>query len=183
MPVTPKDIERRVSEAVFGHRLITNVFRGHVVEAIVAEALEPDWTWSSQDHASCDFSRDDGVRLEVKQSAALQSWAVDPPKKICASFDIAPRKGYWEGLTWISEPGRRAHIYLFAFHKTIDETADHRDPSQWLFYVVRADDLPDARTISLGPLGRLAQPCGFAELHDQVAKVAEECGFAMGLSS
>ena len=48
MPVTPTDIERRVSDAAFGNRLITNVFRGHVAEAIVAEALDPEWTWCSQ---------------------------------------------------------------------------------------------------------------------------------------
>ena len=183
MPVTPEDIERRVSDAVFGNKLITNVFRGHVVEAIVAEALEPDWTWCSHDYASCDFDRDDGARLEVKQSAALQSWSADPPEKMSASFDIAPRKGYWDGLNWVPEPGRRAHIYVFALHKTVDETADHRDPEQWSFYVVRADDLPNGKTISLGPLGRLTEPCNFAELHEQVAKAARGCGFAERRSS
>lgn len=183
MPVTPEDIERRVSDAVFGNKLITNVFRGHVVEAMVAEALEPDWTWCSHDYASCDFDREDGVRLEVKQSAALQSWAVGPPNKISASFDIAPRKGYWEGFNWIPRPGRRAHVYVFAFHSNVDETADHRDPEQWKFYVIRADDLPNAKTISLGPLRRLTEPCSFAQLHEQVAKAARGYGFAKRYSS
>lgn len=172
MPVTPEDIERRVSTAVFGNKLITNVFRGHVAEAIVAAALEPEWSWCARDYASWDFERDDGVRLEVKQSAALQSWTKQPPKKISASFDIAPRKGYWEGLNWIPDPGRRAHIYVLAFHSFTNETADHRDPAQWRFYVVRSADLPNARTISLGPLGRLSEPCSFAELGKRVSEAA-----------
>lgn len=170
--VTAADIERKVAEAVFGKKLITNVFRGHVSEAIIAAALEPDWAWCSADYASCDFERSDGLRLEVKQSAILQSWSAEPPKRVTTSFDVAERKGYWDGLTWVPEPGRRAHIYVLAHHTIIDESADHRDPAQWTFYVVRATDLPPVKTISLGSLRRLATPCSFDALKDAVAKAA-----------
>lgn len=172
MQVTPEDIERRVAEAVFGRKLITNVFRGHVAEAIVAAALEPDWSWCSADYASCDFERADGVRLEVKQSAILQSWSSEPPKKVTTNFDVAERKGYWDGLTWVPEPGRRAHVYVLAHHTVTDETADHRDPAQWTFYVVRSAHLPPVKTISLGALRRISAPCGFTELSQRVAEAA-----------
>lgn len=172
MQVTPEDIERRVAEAVFGKKLITNVFRGHVAEAIVAAALEPAWNWCSADYASCDFERADGVRLEVKQSAFLQSWSSEPPRKVTTNFDVAERKGYWEGLTWVPESGRRAHIYVLAHHTVIDESADHRDPAQWTFYVVRSADLPPVKTISLGALRRISTPCGFAELSQRVTEAA-----------
>lgn len=171
-PVTPTDIERKVAQAVFGKKLITNVFRGYVTEAIVASALEPDWTWCSADYASCDFERADGMRLEVKQSAVLQSWSPEPPKRITGSFDVAARQGYWDGPAWVPEPGRRAHIYVLAHHIITDESADHRDPSQWRFYVVRSVDLPPIKTISIGSLQRLTSPCSFDELRDQVAAAA-----------
>jgi hypothetical protein len=170
--VTAADIERKVAQAVFGKKLITNVFRGHVAEAIVDAALAPEWTWCAADYASCDFERADGMRLEVKQSAVLQSWSPEPPKKITGSFDVAARQGYWEGPAWIAEPGRRAHIYVLAHHQIIDESADHRDPSQWLFYVIRSSELPPVKKISLGPLQRLTTPCRFDELCARVAEAA-----------
>ena len=122
-------IKMKVADAAFGRPLITNVLRGHVVEAIVACALEPDWTWCSQDYASWDFEHPGGLRLEVKQSAARQSWATSDKPSAC-SFDIAERKGRWEGAVWIDEPGRAAHIYIFAHHPIAESEADHRDPEQ-----------------------------------------------------
>jgi hypothetical protein len=173
-PVTAADIERKVADAVFGKKLITNVYRGHVAEAIVAAALEPDWLWCSADYSSWDFERSDGVRLEVKQSAVLQTWSTEPPKRITGSFDIAERQGYWEGPAWVATPGRCAQVYVLAHHTIIDDTADHRDPSQWQFYVVRASELPVVKKISLGTLQRLAQPCGFAELRERVDQAATQ---------
>jgi hypothetical protein len=123
------DVQRKVSESAFGKPLVTNVLRGHVVEAIVAMALEPDWSWCSEDYSSWDFERADGLRLEVKQSAARQSWATSDKPSAC-SFDIAQRKGRWEGQKWVDEPGRAAHIYIFAHHPIAGIDADHRDPAQ-----------------------------------------------------
>lgn len=173
-PVTVADIERKVAEAVFGKKLITNVLRGHVAEAIVAAALEPTWTWCSADYASCDFERSDGLRLEVKQSASLQTWSTEPPKRITASFDVAERTGYWEGASWIEQRGRYAHVYVLAHHHVTDDTADHRDPAQWSFYVVRSADLPATKRISLAALQRLTAPCPFEPLRDRVTAVAAQ---------
>jgi hypothetical protein len=51
-----------------------------------------------------------------------------------------------------------------------DETADHREGGQWIFYVVDADQLPDNKTISLGVLIKHAQPCHLDELKAVVAE-------------
>lgn len=50
-PPTVDEIVARVSNAAFGRPLVTNVLRGQVVEAIVASALEPEWTWCAADYA------------------------------------------------------------------------------------------------------------------------------------
>jgi len=126
-----------VSNEAFGKPLVTNVLRGHVVEAIVAMALEPEWVWRAGDYSSFDFERSDGKRLEVKQSAARQSWAPPAHGKINPSFDIRERSGRWEGPLFVAEPGRAAHIYVFAFQPNVSEIADHRDPAQWEFYPER----------------------------------------------
>lgn len=170
---SPEDIRRKAAAAAFGKRLITNIHRGLVVEAIVACALEPDWCWCSQDYSSWDFERSDGLRLEVKQSAARQSWAeVSAPPSRC-SFDIAARTGRYEsGSRWVGEPGRNAHIYVLAHHPIFDATADHTDSVQWRFYVIPAKLLPATDQIALSRVRSLAEACSFADLPDAVLHAA-----------
>lgn len=168
------DIQRKVAAAAFGRPLITNVHRGMVAEAIVAAALEPEWRWCSEDYSSWDFERADGAKLEVKQSAARQSWAAADAKPSACSFDIANRTGRWEnGVEWIAEPGRSADTYVFAHHPVADATADHRDPAQWRFYVVATQQLPNIRRLSLARLKSLRGACTFEELRQSVGAAAD----------
>lgn len=148
------------------------MLRGLVSEAIVAAAIEPEWRWCSADYSSWDFERADGVRLEVKQSAVRQTWASDsaPPSK--TAFDIAARKGRWEGVLWIEEPGRHAQLYVFAHHLVGDASANHCDPAQWEFFVVPTTALPPIKRISTTALRLIAEPCGFASLRSAVAACA-----------
>ena len=161
---TIQDIQRRVADAVFGRPLITNIHRGLLVEAIVAFSLEPEWRWCSEDYSPWDFERDDGTKLEVKQSAVRQSWTGGAGKPSACSFDIASRKGRWEGAAWIDAPGRNAHLYVLAHHPVFDDTADHRDPVQWLFYVLPAAWLPQTRQIALSNVRGLVDGCRFDDL-------------------
>lgn len=163
------DVFARVSDAAFGRPLVTNVLRGHVVEAIVALALEPDWRWCAADYAPWDFERGDGARLEVKQSAYLQTWASNPGSKVRPSFDVRERTGRWEGATWIEDAGRSAHVYLFCYHDRWDATADHRDPNQWAFFAVPASLLPPVKRIGIEAVRRLAVPCAFADLRERMS--------------
>ena len=115
---------------------------------------------------------DGPLRIQVKQSAARQSWhaTLSPTPRPC--FAIATKTGRWEGPAWIAEPGRNAEIFVLAWHPVADDTADHRDPAQWLFYVVPETALPAQKSISLPVLARLASPVAFADLRAQVAAVA-----------
>ena len=60
--------------------------------------------------------------------------------------------------------GRNADIYVFAHHPVHDASADHREPSQWQFYVVAACRLPCTKQLSLSGVQRLALPVGLAGL-------------------
>jgi len=142
-----------------------------VVEAIVACALEPKWSWCAEDYSGWDFERADGMRLEVKQSAARQSWATSDKPSAC-SFDIAMRKGRWEGPRWIDQVGRAAHIYIFAHHPIADRSADHRDPNQWQFYVAPTWRLPKTRRLSLTGAKALATVTSFTDLGQAVELVS-----------
>ena len=94
--------------------IMNNIQRGDYLECMIASTLgaswrlttEDGWDWAAWDceHVSS------GARLEIKQSAAKQSWdrESDRPRRNPA-FDIAPRKGYWpkDGGRWVQAPGRR----------------------------------------------------------------------------
>ena len=138
-----------------------------MAEAIVALALEPEWDWCSADYAGWDFERRDGLRLEVKQSAAMQSWSNRKPSK--AVFDVAARTGYWEGGTeWIAKAGRPAHLYVFAHHSIYGDDTDHRDPLQWTFYVVPSRDLPNVKKLGLATISTLTSAVPITALADKV---------------
>ena len=152
--------------------VINNIHRADYVECLVVFALGSDWslTWANGwDWAAWDCQHASGARLEVKQSAARQSWdreALAPRRT--PSFDIAPRTGYWtqDGSRWVDSPGRPADLYVIAWH---DERrsghADHRDPNQWLFFVVAEQDLPtDGKNIGLAGLKEIVSPHRFADL-------------------
>lgn len=62
---TKEEIVARAADAAFGKPLVTNVQRSMLAEIIVAEALEPDWTWCAADYASCDFRHQAGARGRV----------------------------------------------------------------------------------------------------------------------
>ena len=118
--------------------MITNINRGLIVEAIVSTVLCPQWVWCSEDYYRCNFKHPGGAQLEVKQSAACQSWATKSAS--VARWDIGARKGYWEGEKYVAQRGRNAELYVLAWHPVSErEIADHRDPAQWLFFVIRSD--------------------------------------------
>ena len=161
----------KATQAAFGKPVINNVFRAIIAETVVACSLPEEWAWCSGDWAPCDFKHCDGTRLEVKQSAARQSWhsAGDAPSK--GVFDIAIRKGFYDGTEWNEAEGRNADIYVFAFHPVADDTADQRDPAQWHFYVVPTSQLPATKRIGLPAVARLASPVGCLDLAHTVEKL------------
>ncbi|MBU2533349.1 MAG: hypothetical protein KKB37_11450 [Alphaproteobacteria bacterium] len=163
-------IVARASQALFSKPLVTNVYRSVIAEAIVADALG-DWEWCSADYASCDFTHRDGRRLEVKQSAYRQTWTTDRLSR--PSWDVAARTGYWEdGVVWVDEPGRNADIYVLCLHVVKDESADHRDPAQWSFFVIATDRLPDIKRLSLARAHSITEPVLYDQLASQVDSVA-----------
>ena len=137
-------VSQRLVERVYNQPLIGNVERGQYVECMIELALSeirPPWTltdtWSAWDLVQ----RDTGTRIEVKQSAAVQTWTTDANATPTPRFDIAPRTGYYpgDGDVWcaVDPPQRFADVYVLAWHNELDpDIADHRLPDQWEFYVV-----------------------------------------------
>ena len=175
-------VVQRVVEHVFDRPLINNVERGSYIECFVELAMkgaDPRWclttTWDSWDiehHAS-------GARIEVKQSSALQSWhtRATGAKGTRGSFGIEPHDNYWWGCpdgeyhTMPTDLHRYADVYIFAWHREPDRIfADHRQASQWQFFVVSEHRLPDQKSISLNPLRDLVEPCDYRTLAGKVTR-------------
>lgn len=154
-----------------------NIYRPHYVERMITIGLGDGFKLVSAEWASWDIESDDGIRIEVKQSAARQTWTDLPSragKATSGSFDIAPRTGYWAegGSKWIAEPGRHAHIYILAWHPVADaKKADHRDPAQWRFFVVPSSQIPPKqKTISRTVVEKRWTPISFEQLRRETLK-------------
>jgi hypothetical protein len=164
----------RLSQRLFGSPILRNDVRGEAVEEIVGMALEPQWKLCSGDWAAYDlihFTR--GIRVQVKQSAARQTWhkgECPPPKP---RFSIAEKTGRWEGGDkWIAQRSRNADIFVFAWHPLMGDDTDHRRPDQWTFYVVPETALPQQGSISLTGIERLASPVRIESLAIELARTA-----------
>lgn len=167
--MTTPTIVERLSRRLFDQKLIRNSIRGELVEEMVAMALEPHWALSADDWSAFDLQhRASGKRMQVKQSAACQSWHCEssPPAK--PRFSIANKTGRYEGLNWVEEPGRNADLFVFGWHPLLPPEADHREADQWRFFVVPEHDLPSSASIGLAGLMRLAQPVSIRALPDAV---------------
>ena len=167
------EIAFRLAAKLFDKRLIENSYRSAFVEEMIAPFLsQGGWKHVGDGWNGWDFERGDGVRLELKQSAANQTWSDLLVKKVKPKpkFDIAARTGYFDAQgVWCAGPDRLAHVYVFAWNGTLDETTDHRNPDQWEFYVVGTPALPkDQKSISLAGVQRLAAgtgQCGPTAIH------------------
>ncbi len=183
---TPAQIVKSLNKRFYSQPLLDNVYRGDYVETLILFALGDGWNpvggW-----VSWDLESDAGVRLEVKQSAALQTWGQryrkEDSKERPPSFDIAPRTGYHTDSTeeakWVDLPdgesARFADIYILAWHpETNPHIADHRRAEQWHFFVVPEHQLPDQKTISLNPLQKLTAAVAYDQLSAKIAAVAAE---------
>ncbi|MBX3429357.1 MAG: hypothetical protein KF779_07235 [Hyphomonadaceae bacterium] len=137
------DIATRLARRLFDRPLIQNSFRGAFVEELVSPLLAPfGWAHCGDDWGSWDFERTTGERLELKQSTAAQSWN-ESGKVRSPEFSIAEKRGFWAGGAFTEQPGRHAHIYVFAWHGVTDRVlADHRRLDQWSFFLLGARSLP-----------------------------------------
>jgi hypothetical protein len=150
---------------------VSNALRGRLAEFLVAQALgiaggvRPEWD-------AYDLRLDNGVTIEVKSAAYLQTWAQRVASTI--SFSIAPAHAWdAESNTTALEARRQAQIYVFALlHHRNKATLDPTDVDQWTFFrtahlrprrpaAPAKDSEPRARSSALVPSS--AASAGFGE--------------------
>ncbi len=153
--------------------LVGNALRGILAEFIVASALnlsqEARVEWEA-----FDLITPEGLKLEVKSAAYLQSWSQNRPSKI--RFGIPLTHAWDEAANCHSrDVKRQADVYVFCLlHYRDKATVDPLDMTQWTFYVLSASALnkncPVQKSIGLaGPLRLKPLECAYEELAASVS--------------
>jgi hypothetical protein len=158
--------------------LVSNATRGRLAEFIVARALGICTEGIRDEWAAYDLVTPEGVRIEVKSAAYLQSWS---QRRLSPIQFITRRTRAWDPETNIlhQSAARHAHLYVFALLAHTDKrSVDPLNLDQWTFYVLRTA-LLDARTrsqhsITLKTLERLSGgPVDYHGLGTRVAEVSK----------
>ena len=148
--------------------LVSNTLRGVFAEYLVASALGLTATCRVEWEAF-DLETPNGLRIEVKSAAYLQSWQQKALSEI--TFSIQPTRAWSDATSsHADEPKRQADIYIFCLlHHQDKATVDPLDMNQWTFYLLAASvldaKLPMQKSISLASLLKLNPvQCGYEEL-------------------
>lgn len=147
---------------------LSNALRGVLAEYIVAQAVgcthRPRTEWDAYD-----LKTDSGLKIEVKSSAYLQTWAQRQHSPI--RFDIGLKRG-WDAASnlYATEAIRSADVYVFSVFASQDRaTANPLNLEQWFFLVCPTELLnqrfPTQKSVALSSLEALGLArVGFEEL-------------------
>lgn len=133
--------------------LVQNNLRGQFAEWLVARACGvADGSRVEWDAYDLEV---DGIRVEVKSSAYLQSWTRE--KLATPRFDIHASKTWDPKVGYSEDRARRAQVYVFCLLAEKDRTRiNPLDTNQWQFFVLGTDVLnkecPGQKMIGLRPL-------------------------------
>ena len=103
-----------------------------------------------------DLLSPDGIRVEVKSSAYIQSWESEHPARL--SFRIAPAKALDEfgNYSANSKYARHSDVYVFCIWTAMSREQNILDLSLWDFYVIATKTLdqkvPNQKTITFQSL-------------------------------
>ncbi|MDH3459970.1 MAG: hypothetical protein OEM00_03140 [Burkholderiaceae bacterium] len=162
--------------------LVSNVTRGRLAEFIVATGLGADVSGVRGDWDAFDLITPEGVKVEVKSAARVQSWF---QAKLSDVVFSTPRTRAWDPSTGRSdqESRRQADVYVLALldHRN-KSTIDPLNLRQWTFFVVPTRVLDGRKrsqhSIGLSSLQALSPPVQYSELKPSVAKAANAHGGA-----
>lgn len=158
--------------------LLSNATRGRLAEFIVGTAVGAAVGQVRDEWSAYDLLTPDGVKIEVKSSAYIQSWL---QTKLSTIIFQVPKTRGWNPETSVQdkEARRQADVYVFALLANTDqEQIDPMNLDQWQFFVLSTAVL-DRRTrsqqsITLRTLEALSG--GSVSYNDLAWKVREVAG-------
>lgn len=152
--------------------LVSNATRGVLAEFLVASALGLALDGVRDEWGPYDLVTPDGITIEVKASAYIQSWAQKQYSII--RFNIPKTRS--DNANPGEIPRRQAQIYVFALLAHKDQASiDPLNVAQWRFYVLPTAVLNarDWNSIGLRQLEQLAGPgIAFGQVKAAVSQAA-----------
>lgn len=152
--------------------ILSNATRGIFAEFIVATATGIDITRVREEWSAFDLETSDGIKLEIKSCAYLQSWHQKKLSDI--SFSIKEAL-YWDSNTseYDKIAKRHADVYVFCLlHHNDKQTVDPLNLDQWSFYVIATKQLNDIaknrKSITLKFLENLTSQVAYENLHNEI---------------
>jgi len=150
--------------------LLSNVTRGVMAEFLVAKAVGLADESIRKEWDPFDLVTPEGIKVEVKSSAYLQSWTQRELSKV--RFQV-PKTQAWDYATnkWGTEKARHADVYVFALLAHEDKsTVDPMDLDQWTFYVIPTTTLNvlDRSSLRIQDLDDHAEPLQFGQIREAV---------------
>lgn len=157
--------------------LLENTKRGAIAEFIVAldlgvaDTIQNNWK-------SYDLETKDGIKVEVKSSAYIQSWKQSKLSRI--EFGINPTHK-WDAETNETDENlkRQSDIYIFCLLATQDQSLiDPLDVDQWRFFILSTkvlnSRLSNKKTISLKALQELGPlEARYGQIGDRINEVED----------
>jgi len=154
--------------------IISNSERGRFAEYLVSLAMNcadgVSDSWSAYDILS-----PESIKVEVKASAYLQTWAQKELSTIL--FSIRQSHAYdYETNLLDEEIKRQSDVYVFCVETCKDQSiVDPLDLDQWRFYPVATrilnENFGDRKTLTLNTLEKLGiAPCIFSELRNEILR-------------
>lgn len=147
-----------------------NNARGYFAEYLVGRALGLEVArveWDDFDVLWGD------VKIEVKSSAYLQSWAQRRPSTISFGGLRGRRLDIEAG--YVGEQTYNADVYVFAWNRQIDpEKYDPLDVGAWAFHVLPRSVLEELgyKSVGLATLSRYSKEIEFHDLREGIAAAA-----------
>ena len=158
--------------------VLNNTLRGMVAEYIVSQATGA-YTSVRVEWDPVDITTPEGIKIEVKSSAYLQSW---PQKRLSAiSFNIAKKRPWNPETNQYGETQvRSADVYVFCVLAHLDgQTVNPLELTQWEFYILPTSTLDSSlgnqKTVSLSRLKELgAVALGYDQIRNAVLKAYDD---------
>lgn len=154
--------------------LLSNATRGRLAEFIVASAIGINRTAVRDEWSAYDLESDEGIKIEVKSAAYVQSWYQSALSKI--QFTVKPAL-YWDADTnkQSKEKKRHADVYVLCLlHHDDKSTIDPLNLDHWEFYVLATKQLNEytrsQHSITLKSLKQLTTAIHYNDLKAKIVK-------------
>jgi len=158
--------------------IVGNAMRGILAEYIITSAVgTADGSRTEWD--TYDIETPEGIKVEVKSGAYIQSW--EQKKYSSIQFGIRPTQGWDSGENeYTKKIVRQADVYVFCLLRHKDQgTINPLNLEQWVFYVLATKVLNESvgpqKSISLSSLVKLnPTKCEYSDLHESIIQAANK---------